>query len=467
MATGFFLKDVRAARTNIYIIVRIAGQRYKKSTGIMIDPKYWNSTTQTIRDTKELPSAKVFINRLKEWRQAADTVCDGIMAGAAIPLPDEFWARVVEIMGGSPEAPASQLFGDYFKTYIERRRADHGCRNTLKKYITAYNRFCEFERDTHRHYRFADINMRFYEKYRAYILSRGYVSNYFGMLVSCIKVVYREAREVDHLHNLHETELRGFSTPFTTSKSIYLSTDELRTMADVEITPEALVAMDPALAKLSAPKMRLKVEALKLVRNKFLLGAYTALRVSDFNRLSKINIDGDFFRITTRKTGAAVVIPIHPVIRRMMDEGFDIATPITDQKINRHIKEVARLAGITAPVEGTKLVNHRAVVGWWPKCDIITTHTAGCPTARATAVRYVWSRWSTTPTAPSARYTTRQRVFSGSSTPLSETCMVHKMTTESAARRHNEFRRLMSQVRPCPHSINICCLVSPPDAGRP
>ena len=102
MATGFFLKDVRAARTNIYIIVRIAGQRYKKSTGIMIDPKFWNSTTQTIRDTKELPSAKVFINRLKEWRQAADTVCDGIMAGAAIPLPDEFWARVVEIMGGSP-----------------------------------------------------------------------------------------------------------------------------------------------------------------------------------------------------------------------------------------------------------------------------------------------------------------------------------------------------------------------------
>ncbi len=321
MATGFFLKDVRAARTNIYIIVRIAGQRYKKSTGIMIDPKFWNSTTQTIRDTKELPSAKVFINRLKEWRQAADTVCDGIMAGAAIPLPDEFWARVVEIMGGSPEAPASQLFGYYFKTYIERRRADHGCRNTLKKYITAYNRFCEFERDTHRHYRFADINMRFYEKYRAYILSRGYVSNYFGMLVSCIKVVYREAREVDHLHNLHETELRGFSTPFTTSKSIYLSTDELRAMADVEITPEALVAMDPALAKLSAPKMRLKVEALRLVRNKFLLGAYTPLRVADFawDRTGAayaahvVERDGKYYYfISTNGSGIGVAVADRP-----------------------------------------------------------------------------------------------------------------------------------------------------------
>lgn len=375
MAAGFFLKDARAARTNIYIIVRIAGQRYKKSTGIMIDPKYWNNSSQTIRDTKEMRSAKIFNNRLKEWRRAADMVCDEIVAGNGICLPDEFWDRVAVVMNGVEDVKP-QLFGDYFKAYIERRKAAGGSRNTLKKYVTAYNRFCDFERHSHRHYRFADINMRFHEKFRSYILSHGYVDNYFGALMSCIKVAYRDARDVDHLHNLHETELRGFSAPFTTSKSIYLSSDELQAIADVDITAEALVAMDPELAKLSEQKMRLKVAALRLVRNKFLLGAYTALRVSDFNRLSKINIDGDFFRITTRKTGAAVVIPIHPVIRRMMAEGFDIATPITDQKINLHIKEVARLAGITTLVEGTKLIDHRAVVGWWPKCDIITTHTA-------------------------------------------------------------------------------------------
>ena len=34
------------------------------------------------------------------------------------------------------------------------------------------------------------------------------------------------------------------------------------------------------------------------------------------------------------------------------------------------------MAGITQMVEGTKLVEHRAVVGFYPKCDIITTHTA-------------------------------------------------------------------------------------------
>jgi integrase len=60
----------------------------------------------------------------------------------------------------------------------------------------------------------------------------------------------------------------------------------------------------------------------------------------------------------------------------MIADGFDISTPVSDQKINKHIKEVARLAGITQPVEGAKLIDHRAVVGFYPKCDLITTHTA-------------------------------------------------------------------------------------------
>lgn len=119
-----------------------------------------------------------------------------------------------------------------------------------------------------------------------------------------------------------------------------------------------------------------KAESLNIIRNKFLLGAYTALRVSDFNSLQDVHIDGDYFRVTTQKTGAVVVIPIHPVIRKIIASGFDISTPISDVKINKHIKEVARMAGITKLVEGTRLIDHRAVVGWWPKCDIITTHTA-------------------------------------------------------------------------------------------
>jgi integrase len=98
--------------------------------------------------------------------------------------------------------------------------------------------------------------------------------------------------------------------------------------------------------------------------------------VSDFNHLRDVHIDGEYFRITTQKTGAQVVIPIHPIIRRIIASGFDISTPVSDQKINQHIKEVARMAGITQLVEGTKYIDHRAVVGFFPKCDLITTHTA-------------------------------------------------------------------------------------------
>ena len=41
-----------------------------------------------------------------------------------------------------------------------------------------------------------------------------------------------------------------------------------------------------------------------------------------------------------------------------------------------HIKEIARYAGITQKVEGSKIVNGRVEVGYWEKCDLVTTHTA-------------------------------------------------------------------------------------------
>ena len=227
--------------------------------------------------------------------------------------------------------------------------------------------------------RFTDVSLKFYESFKKWFLEQGYSLNTLGTVIKSFKVAYRDARDVDGLHDLHETEKRGFSAANVAAKTIYLSLDELQRIADLEITAESLATALPNLAERSASQtfnLSRKAESLNVIRNKFLLGAYTALRVSDFNHLRDVHVDGDFFRITTQKTGAAVVIPIHPVIRKMMDEGFDITTRVSDQKINEHIKEIARMAGITQIVEGTKFINHRAVIGYFPKCDLITTHTA-------------------------------------------------------------------------------------------
>ena len=377
MAVSFFLKTPKAEKSAIYIRCFLRGEKYRTTTKISIDPKLWNPNTQAVRDVRGFASAKVFNNRLREMRDAAEKVQDEVMAEAVMPTPTEFWDRVYKKLDGV--APRVDMtFTEYLGEYAQRRKVTHAI-NTAKQYFTAHRHLCEYEKHYHTKISFSDISLKFYIHFREFMLNQGYSLNTLGTTVKSIKVAYRDAREVDGLHDLHETEKRGFSSANYAAKTVYLSLDELQRIADLEITPETILAAFPELQKEDKSilaNLRRKAESLNIIRNKFLLGAYTALRVSDFNHLRDVHIDGDYFRVTTQKTGALVVIPIHPVIRRMMDNGFDISTPITEQKINKHIKEIAKMADITQVVEGTKYIDHRAVIGFFPKYEMITTHTA-------------------------------------------------------------------------------------------
>ncbi|WP_205462009.1 hypothetical protein, partial [Mangrovibacterium lignilyticum] len=55
---------------------------------------------------------------------------------------------------------------------------------------------------------------------------------------------------------------------------------------------------------IKTPNVELRMRAVKamtIAKNKFLIGAFTALRVSDFNRLNEVNIQEKFIRIKPKK----------------------------------------------------------------------------------------------------------------------------------------------------------------------
>lgn len=385
-AVNFYLKTPKAEKSAIYIRVSLRNEKFRHSTELSIDTKAWNVERQQVRELRGV-SSKPLNLRLRAMREAAERLCDQVLTNPINPTPAEFWKRFFSLLDGvTPRAEVT--FTEYFREYAARRKQNSPL-NTAKQYATAYKQLVAYEQAYRTKVRFTDVSLKFYEHFKKWFLEQGYSLNTLGTVIKSLKVAYRDARDVDGLHDLHETEKRGFSAANVAAKTIYLSLDELQRIADLEITAESLAAAFPNLAERSASQtfnLSRKAESLNVIRNKFLLGAYTALRVSDFNHLRDVHVHGDFFRITTQKTGAQVVIPIHPVIRKMMDGGFDITTRVSDQKINEHIKEIAKMAGITQlvegtkietqPVEGTKLKKRRAVVGYFPKCDLITTHTA-------------------------------------------------------------------------------------------
>lgn len=379
MAVNFRIKNEKEDTNCIVTKARLATQNCGRTREQSVPKSYRNTALRDKRERRKFEQNQTIITHPASRQIADKGICTKfeIEPDKVRRVATRFWDNIDSELCDNTESGNSSVV-EYLKIYYQRRLRTSP-KNTAKAYLTVLNKLQDYERALGCRISFKDINLRFYAHWREFVLAAGYSENYFSTLVKCLKVAYRDARDIDGLHNLHETEKRGFSSAQRTSTSIYLSNAELQLLADVEITEQSVLATFPELhrtIKFAPGFLARKVEELNIARNKFLLGAYTGLRVSDFNALRRVHIYDGFFRITTKKTGATVVIPIHPILRRIIESGFDLATPISDEKINKLIKEVARIAGITQIVEGTKIIDKRAVVGFYPKCEIITTHTA-------------------------------------------------------------------------------------------
>lgn len=178
------------------------------------------------------------------------------------------------------------------------------------------------------------------------------------------------------LHTNTDYKGRKFKVEAEAADAIYLTTDELMRIHQFTATPENIAEICPDPRKSNRQQ---KAAALNLAKNKFLIGAFTALRVSDFNRLREVNLSENLIRIKPKKgtrKNEDVVIPIHPVVREILSAGFEIETQMSEQKLNEHIKEVCRLAGITQPVTTARTEGNRLAERTAPKYQMVSTHTA-------------------------------------------------------------------------------------------
>lgn len=115
------------------------------------------------------------------------------------------------------------------------------------------------------------------------------------------------------------------------------------------------------------------------VRDIFLIGCFTALRYSDYSRLSEDNFCDGMLHIKTRKTGAYVTIPVHPVIHHIIERnkgyGF-LKYNNSQQNFNKVIKNVCKRAGICQKILVERTEGFKVVRKLVPKYQLVSTHTA-------------------------------------------------------------------------------------------
>jgi integrase len=90
-------------------------------------------------------------------------------------------------------------------------------------------------------------------------------------------------------------------------------------------------------------------------------------------------MENGFFRIKPVKgtqKNTDVIIPVHWVIKEIIDKGFDWEKKVYDTKINKAIKPICMMAGIKNNVSVSRTEGGKLITTTHQKWELVTTHTA-------------------------------------------------------------------------------------------
>jgi len=251
--------------------------------------------------------------------------------------------------------------------------------------------FKDFMKDTGVEYDFQDVDLDCYTKYKAWLMAQDiskdqdeetgddgkkakkakhepvhYADNTIGGFIKKLKCVLRAAESRGYPVNpaYKSTEFKAQSS--VDVDTIYLTREEVERFEKVDLTKKE------------------DGKNLELARDIFLVGVWTAQRVSDYNNLKPENIkevDNNgtpmtYISIHQQKTGRLVEIPCNAKVRAILNKYPKGLPHLSDQKINKYIKDIGKMAKIDEVVEVKGSRGGEVIKEYYKKYELICTHTA-------------------------------------------------------------------------------------------
>lgn len=383
MEVKFFLKDKSKDSTSVRAVVRHKGQRYQIAVGETVITKYWNEDKYRCRTVRDYPEATHINARLDDWSDLIETAINDF--GLVVPTQKMVRDAIDEIIrkrsidaGGVIDNEEEQYIVSFAEKY---RDSSLKSERTKKGYTTTINKLKEFEKAHRIKLRFIDIDINFYNRFKKWMMESTYekkkgsepvhyTKNYIGALFKNILLFMNESK--GKVHDFTGFIDKDFKSEKEDTDSIYLTQEEIQKIYNLEITEDLL-------RKNGYKNQNLKttIKSLNEERDRFLFGCFTALRHSDYSRLDTLHFKDDIIRIWTVKRDKKVFIPMHYQLRELLKRRQNILpAPISDQKHNKQIKAIGKLAGIKEEVVLTKTRGGKRIESVKLKYEFITSHTA-------------------------------------------------------------------------------------------
>jgi integrase len=345
----FKLVGRRAARSvNVYVSYDCS--RIVLSTGITVNEADWDSVRQMVRSSD--PAYKTKREKLNQISEKLEDPVNGIVSvwyaeNEMMPSILEVKAELKKFLirmgvkssakkktnSKSPQrdlADTPRTFFYWADEYInglvsgKERKPDGSLysKDTIKGYKSSLKNLKEYKPDL----KFQAVNKEFGKKYLSWLFD-----------VKEMKV------------NSAGKNIRNFKTfmEWAWDKKLHLNRDFDKMPTPVEEV-DAVYCNEEQLKVIAALKLSGTEE---VVRDRFIIGCYTGLRISDLSQLSETNLREGQIAIENQKTKIKVIINLHPLVKQVLDKWGGLPDAVADQTFNRIIKEVIKKAGYDGPVE--------------------------------------------------------------------------------------------------------------------
>jgi integrase len=199
-----------------------------------------------------------------------------------------------------------------------------------------------------------NVDYNFYEEYYDFLtINKGFAVNNVGKHIDTLKVFLHAAERRGH--SIHR-DIEFFIEPSEDSENIYFREDELEKLYRKDLS---------------------KSPYLERVRDLFIIGCWTGLRYSDLSTLERDDLIHDKIRVTNRKTGNKVILPLHQHTKMILEKyNYKLPNKIAISNFNDYIKEACQIAVLDEPFKKTMTKGGEKKTTTSPKWSLTSSHTA-------------------------------------------------------------------------------------------
>jgi len=355
--------------TPIVLFFRYDNQLLKYSTGFKVLKSNWNEKKQTVRNVLSVEDPETINKGLDLVQKRVQNAYNELINEGYKGNIDNSLLRSKLAEKSSKKAAASPYITNYLEEFIraaptrivlkQNGETDVLKKNTIKQYYNTLNVLKEFENFNDSKFKFKDLCLSFHKDFIGYLSAeKALAKSTIGTRVKILKTLARNAKN-DGLEVNEQVFSREFFKPNNQSIDTYLNESEVQRIFDIDLTDN--------------PK-------LDRVRDLFIIGLWTGLRISDFSKIKMENLKDGLIEINrVQKSGFPIMIPIHPQVEQIIGKyNGGLPRSISDQKFNEYLKELCKLVGIIEMIKGEKRVKTekgpRKVLGTYPKYELIGSH---------------------------------------------------------------------------------------------